>query len=416
MGFAAATPDLDRLSRHLADREAILILDNAEHLVDDVATAAEALAHACPRVRLLVTSREPLGVEGEWTYRVGSLTEQDATRLFVDRARHADASFTLTDANAETVTQICQRLDGIPLALELSAACADSMAPQRILQRLNERFRLLVGGRRTAVGRHQTMRAALEWSEALLSDDERRLFRRMSVFVGDFDVEAVEAVTSGPDLNETEVLALLRRLVERSLVLLLRDEIGERYRLLETLREFGRERLVASGEAEVVALAHASHYAALANSLSDRYHRSHERVDPVLAERHLANFRLALEFAADHDPASLADLAGALAPVWLQRPRVDEGRHWMEAGLTHALAGSEQRFRLLNGLSAVALRKDDLAAARSWADEAVQNRRQSGDERGLVESLLLLGQVIAVRGTRQAASTLCARRSILPAA
>ncbi|MDQ6900970.1 MAG: LuxR C-terminal-related transcriptional regulator [Candidatus Dormibacteraeota bacterium] len=411
MGFAAATPDLDRLSGHLSDREAIVLLDNAEHLVADVAAAAEALVRGCPRLRLLVTSREPLGVEGEWIYRLGSLLEEDAIRLFVDRARHADAWFALTDVNAETVAQICRRLDGIPLALELCAACAGSMAPERILQRLDERFRLLVGGPRTAVARHRTMRAALEWSEALLADDERRLYRRLSVFAGDFDLEAAEAVVTGPDLAVAEVLPLLRRLVERSLVLLLRDDVGERYRLLESLREFGRERLVASGEAEALALAHARYHTELAHTIFARYHtapvhtlfdnyRSVDLVDPELVDRHLANFRLALEFAADHDSAWLADLAGALAPVWLQMIHADEGRRWMEAGLAYTPTGSEQRYRLLVALGHIASLQGDFASARSWADEALQNRRQSGDERGSVDALLLLTQAMALSGDR----------------
>jgi non-specific serine/threonine protein kinase len=398
MGLDAATPDLEHLCRHLADREAIVLLDNAEHLVDGVAAAAEALAHGCPGIRLLVTSREPLGVEGEWTYRVGPLAEHDAIRLFVDRARHADTGFTPTDATAETVAQICRRLDGIPLALELCAACAGSMAPERILQRLDERFGLLVGVRRTAVARHRTMRAAIEWSEALLSDAERRLFRRLSVFAGDFDVDAAEVVAAAPDLPVAEVLPLLRRLIERSLVLLLRNDEGERYHLLESLREFGRERLEAAGEAEALAIAHARHYTGLAHSLSDSYYRSHERIDPAPVERHLANFRVALEFATDHDPAWLADLAGALAPLWLQIARVEEGRQWMEAGLACAPRGSEQRFRLLTGLVDVGVRLGDFAHARSWADEALQNRRQCGDERGGIHALLLLSMVTALSG------------------
>ncbi|PZR91986.1 MAG: hypothetical protein DLM67_15410 [Candidatus Nephthysia bennettiae] len=404
MGLAAAASDPDHLSRQLADREGIVLVDNAEHIVDEVAIAAEALLRGCPRLRLLVTSREPLGAEGEWTYRVGSLAEQDAIHLFVDRARQANTGFTLTDANAETVAQICRRLDGIPLALELCAACAGSMATERILERLDERFRLLVGGRRTAVARHRTMRAALEWSEALLGKQEQRLFRRLSVFAGEFDMEAAEVVVAGPDLPAADVLPLLRSLVERSLVMLVRDDTGERYRLLESLRELGRERLVASGEADSIALAHARHHTALAHALFDDYQsigviaRTLDLVTPALVDRNLANFRVALEFTADHDAGSLAELVGALVPVWMQMTHVDEGWRWMQAGLACTLPGSEQRFRLLLPLSYIAYTLGDVATARSWGDEALQNRRQSGDERGSVDALLLLGAVLATGG------------------
>ncbi|MDQ6898048.1 MAG: LuxR C-terminal-related transcriptional regulator [Candidatus Dormibacteraeota bacterium] len=398
MGLTAATPDLDRLTANISNREAVVLLDNAEHLVDDVGDAAEAMVIACPRVRLLITSRESLGVGGEWVYRVGSLAEQAAMRLFVDRARHADARFALTEDNLGTISQICRRLDGIPLALELCAACVGAMTPVRILQRLDERFQLLVGGRRSAVARHRTMRAALEWSDALLSDDERRFFRRLSVFAGDFDMEAAEAVVRGPDLPVAEVMPLLRRLVERSLVLLVRDDAGERYRLLESLRDFGRERLVASGEVEALAEAHARYYTALAHSLTDSRYLSGEGVDPALVEGRLANFRLALEFAADHDSAWLADLAGALAPIWLQMTRIGEGRRWLEAGLAHAAPGSEQRFRLLAGLIDIAAHQNEVGSARSWAEEALRNRRQAGDERGQICALLLLSMAIAMGG------------------
>jgi ATP/maltotriose-dependent transcriptional regulator MalT len=180
--------------------------------------------------------------------------------------------------------------------------------------------------------------------------------------------------------------------------------VGERYRLLETLREFGRERLVASGEAEALALAHARYHTELAHALFARYHtfidnyRTVDLVDPELIDRHLANFRLALEFAADHDSAWLADLAGALAPVWLQMIHADEGRRWMEAGLAYTRTRSEQRYRLLVALGHIASLQGDFASARSWADEALQNRRQSRDERGSVDALLLLAEVMALSG------------------
>ncbi|MBJ7597643.1 LuxR C-terminal-related transcriptional regulator [Candidatus Nephthysia bennettiae] len=398
MGLAVATPDLERLSVHLVGREAILLLDNAEHLVDSVATTVETLITTCARIRWLVTSREPLGAEGEWIYRVGSLAEPDAVQLYMDRARQAGAGFTLTEANAESVAQICRRLDGIPLAVELCAACAGSMSTERILDRLDERFRLLVGGRRTAVARHRTLRAALEWSEALLSDRERQLFRRLSIFAGDFDMEAAEAVGSGPGIPGGDVLQLLRRLVERSLVVLLNDAEDERYRLLESLREFGRERLVAAGEAQAIAAAHARHHTALAHRLWEGAYEREEPLDPALLKALLPDFRLALEFAMEQDGDWLGDLAGALSPLWLDSARVEEGRRWMEAGLAHAAPRSAERFRLLVGLGYAGLRQADFTSSRAWAGEAVRDRRDSDDGPGTIQALLMLAAVIAIGG------------------
>jgi predicted ATPase/DNA-binding CsgD family transcriptional regulator len=398
MRLAAAAPDLERLSVHLAGREAILLLDNAEHLVESVATMVETLVASCARIRCLVTSREPLGAEGEWTYRVGSLAEPDAVQLYLDRARQASAGFTLTEPGAETVAQICRRLDGIPLAVELCAACAGSMSTERILDRLSERFRLLVGGRRTAVGRHRTLRAALEWSEALLSDRERQLFRRLSIFAGDFDMEAAEAVGSGPGIPRGDVLQLLRSLVERSLVMLLSDSEDERYRLLESLREFGRERLVAAGEAQAIAAAHARHHTALAHRLCEAAFEREESLDPAQLRAVLPDFRLALEFAMEEDGAWLADLAGALSPVWVDSALVEEGRRWMEAGLAHAPAPSAQRFHLLVGLGYAGLRQADFTTSQAWAEEAVRDRRDSDDGPGTIQALLMLAAVIAIGG------------------
>jgi predicted ATPase len=219
---SSSNPSPEQLANHLSGRHALLILDNCEHLVDGVAAFAESMIQKCSGLHLLATSREPLGVEAERVYRVGSLPAADAISLFFDRARQAAADIELTVQDHEAISTICERLDGIPLAIELAASCIGSMTPAGILRRLDERFRLLIGGRR-AIPRHRTLRAAVEWSEELLSPDERLVFHRLGVFVGGFDLAAVRAVVVDLGTVKEEAAAVLRRLVERSMVIVDRE-------------------------------------------------------------------------------------------------------------------------------------------------------------------------------------------------
>ncbi len=252
-------------------RRMLLIVDNCEHVLDPVIDVVEAILTGCPTVTIIATSREPLGVAGETVARVESLDERYATELFVLRARSADAGFEPTDADGEAIAGICRRLDGIPLAIELAAARIRSLSPAELLERLDDRFRLLRGGGRGGLERHQTLRATVAWSYQLLSTDAQLLFDRLSVFAGSFDLAAAEAVCAGDDVDTHDIVDLLGDLVDKSMVIASRTERGTRYRLLETLRQYGEERLDDRGETAGVRDAHLHHFVAVAQRLEQRW-------------------------------------------------------------------------------------------------------------------------------------------------
>src|SRR5262249_22671098 len=258
-GLARELPPRDLVLARLADATALVVLDNCEHLLENSADVAATLADHAGSVAVLATSREPLGIEGEQVFRVPSLAlpaeaadaaASEAVRLFVERAASADATFTLTPAIAPCVVEICRRLDGIPLALELAAARIRHLSPPEIARRLDDRFRLLTGGPRGARQRQQTLAAALDWSFQLLAARERVLLRRLAVFIDGFSIEAAEGVCAGDDLARAEVVDVLGALIDKSLVSLHATE--RRYRLLETIRLYALDRLVEAGEVSAV--------------------------------------------------------------------------------------------------------------------------------------------------------------------
>ena len=269
-------PVIDALLKFVGDRHLLLILDNCEHLVQACAELAKCLLGAGPGATILVSSRESLNVGGERIYPlaplaapasattidVAAIAAFPAVQLFVDRATAAQPAFRITDDNAAAVAEVCRRLDGIPLALELAAARLRSMPVERIAQRLSDRFRLLTGGDRTALPRQQTLRALIDWSYDLLEESERALFRRLAAFVGGFTLDAAEKIGAGGEDGEVDVLDLLARLVEKSLVTM--EAVGDRYRMLETVREYAGERLDASAERDAVRARHLDHFLALA--------------------------------------------------------------------------------------------------------------------------------------------------------
>jgi predicted ATPase/DNA-binding SARP family transcriptional activator len=262
---AGASPR-ERLVGAIAGDRVLLVLDNCEHLVDGCAELAESLLRACPMLTIVATSREALGVASEMAWLVPPLASAEAIQLFVERAQATLPSFTLTESNAPALAEICRRLDGIPLAIELAAARVRVLSPEQIAQRLDDAFRLLTAGSRTALPRHRTLRATMEWSFGLLGAREQVLLRRLAVFAGSFTLDAAEAVCAGDPLDAEDILDGVSALVDKSLVVMEAGDGVARYRLLETVRQYGLERLAEAGELEAVEMHHAQHFLALIES------------------------------------------------------------------------------------------------------------------------------------------------------
>lgn len=323
---------IDTLVSFVGDRQMLFVVDNCEHLLDATAALLSPLLSACPRIKLLATSREPIAVAGEVTWRVPSLSlAGDAIELFADRARLVRPEFGLTEESAATVTEICRRLDGIPLAIELAAARVRAMSLNDVLDGLRDRFRLLTGGTRTAVQRQQTLRASVDWSHSLLTAPERILFRRLSAFLGGFDLDAAQAVAAAGDIEGYQVLDQLTLLVDKSLVVAEEGRRAARYRLLETVRQYALEKLGESGEADDTRTRHRDYYLARA-ALIDRTARlDHDQlVDSVEAE--IDNLRAAFTWSLENTHIDHAmRLTTALQPLWLARGRLQEGLAWYRA-------------------------------------------------------------------------------------
>jgi predicted ATPase/class 3 adenylate cyclase len=343
----AERPMLEVLLQYLRPRNLLLILDTCEHLIEEVARVADAILHAASQVRLLATSREPLRIAGEYIYRLpslgvppenGSLVAEEALRygsvaLFAERATASDAKFKLTDESVPIVAEICRRLDGIALAIELAAARVRMLPPRQLAQKLDERFRVLTGGSRTALPRQQTMRALIDWSYDLLSEQEQKLFRRVAIFAGGWTLEAAEAVVTDETLDALDVFDLLSSLSEKSLVVAEAQEIP-RYRLLESMRAFALEKLEQNGELDAMARRHAQWAADLAD-------RVEEATRTVPTSRWVAeyvpefdNARSAVHWALEHGEVVLAArIAADFARPYRNLGLEAEMRSWLDAVL-----------------------------------------------------------------------------------
>ena len=326
---------METLLGFIGDRQMLVVLDNCEHLLDACAALIVALLGACPGLTLLTASREPIGVAGEVTWRVRSLSLADeAIELFTDRARHVRPDFHLTADNTTAVTEICRRLDGMPLAIELAAARIRALSLTEILDSLHDRFRLLTGGARTAVRRQQTLRASVDWSHMLLTEPERVVFRRLAVFLGGFDLDATRAVAGGGEVQPYQVLDLLTLLIDKSLIVAENTTGRTRYRLLETVRQYALEKLGESGEADTVRARHRDHYTAMAALLDTPAGNDYERRIEQ-AETEIDNLRAAFAWSRENTEIALAlALASSLQPLWLARGRIQEGLAWFGAALT----------------------------------------------------------------------------------
>lgn len=330
---------MDTLTRFVAGRHMLVVLDNCEHLIDACAALTVGLLAACPAVAILATSREPLRVAGELAWAVPSLSLTDeAVALFTDRARHVRPDFAVTQNNSSTVIEICRRLDGIPLAIELAAARVRALSPAQILDSLHNRFRLLTGGSRTAVRRQQTLRASVDWSHALLTESERVLFRRAAVFMGGFDLDAAQEVCGDGDVERYQTLDQLTLLIDKSLIAAEDGHFGTRYRMLETVRQYALEKLGESGESDAVRERHRDHYAALATLVDAPVHAERQRrIAQAVVE--MDNLRAAFTWCRENGQITTAlGLASALQPVWISRGRLQEGLAWFVNALSDAAA------------------------------------------------------------------------------
>lgn len=401
------------LGDFLSTKHLLLILDNCEHVIEASAQLAADLLGACPHLTILATSREALGVPGEITWRVPSLSAPDparlpateaiarfeAVRLFAERAAANDPSFVLTGKRAPSVAQICHRLDGIPLAIELAAARAKVLTTDQIAARLDDRFRLLTRGARTAPPRHRTLRGAIDWSYDLLSPVEQLLFRRMAVFASGCSLEAAEAVCAGEGLAESEVLEHLSSLVDKSLLMVEEQEGRSRYRMLETIRHYAGEKLAASGEESEARADHLAWFASLAEQAEPRLVGAEQTswLDRLEAEHD--NLRRALDWAVNRDAEKGLDLAAALYTFWFVRG------HWTEARrrLARALSAtpdtsSTTRAKALGAAGALASVQGDHEEARSLVEASLRMRRDLGDQHGVAAALNNLATLIAQQG------------------
>jgi predicted ATPase/class 3 adenylate cyclase len=334
-----ARSTVEALSRFISDRKVLMLLDNCEHLLDSCGELAVALLGGCPQLTILTTSREPIGVDGEVTWRVPSLAlEDEAIELFTDRARRARPDFRVTGDDTGLVAEICRRLDGMPLAIELAAARVRTLSLAQIVESLHDRFRLLTGGARTAVRRQQTLRASVDWSHSLLTDPERTLFRRLAVFVGGFDLEGAQAVGASTEVESYQLLDQLGLLVDKSLVVAEEVSGAMRYRFLETVRQYALEKLAESGEADVVRTRHRDHFASISALLDTPARRGfNARLDRTDTE--IDNLRAAFAWSQDNrDLDAAVELASSLQPLWQTRGRLREGLAWFKAILTNDVA------------------------------------------------------------------------------
>jgi predicted ATPase len=306
----------DAVLDYLGPKRLLVVIDNCEHLLSAVAKVIDAISHRCRDVALIATSREGLAVAGEQIIAVPALAvaeagadrdtllQVDAVRLFCDRAVEASSNFAMTDGNAAHVAQLCRRLDGIPLAIELAAARVRSLPPEELVARLDQRFRLLTRGSRAALERQQTLRNTIDWSYDLLSEAERMALNRVSVFAGGWDLDAAEAVVGGDDLERSEVVDVLGQLVDKSLVDVAHTDGGARYRLLETIRQYAQERLEMSGGAASVRGRHLDHFLAVSEQMGPRLRGREQLECSALLSRDADNLRAALDWAVE---ASLPD-------------------------------------------------------------------------------------------------------------
>ncbi|MGH2418348.1 MAG: ATP-binding protein, partial [Candidatus Limnocylindria bacterium] len=391
---------LPALAAVLAEQHALLIFDNCEHVLDAVVSLADTLLRRCPDVRILVTSREALGMAGESLMPVPSmslpdaaatatpeelerLSASDSVRLFLDRGQAVDPGFRLTGENAEAVVQVCRRLDGIPLAIELAAARLRSLPPAQIAARLDQRFRLLTGGSRTALPRHRTLRAAMDWSIDLLPEAERVLVHRLATFSGSFSLEAAEAVASGGPVEADEMIDLLAHLIDKSLLMPEPTPTEARYRMLETIRDYAQERLAESDEAAEMHARHRDWFVSLVDQARPGFFSGAEQAGWLTRlSDELDNLRAALQWSHDDPDGASTELglASGLWRFWEIRGHLAEGSAWLSRALERSGGEvSARRASALTGAGVLASHRGDHRAAVAFHEASLLVHRELGD-------------------------------------
>jgi predicted ATPase/class 3 adenylate cyclase/Tfp pilus assembly protein PilF len=416
------------LTEHLKPKRTLLVLDNCEHLLSAITRLADGLLRACPGVKILANSREGMGTAGEVVYRVPSLSlpdpkkpqtvvsisQYESVRLFVERAAAVLPTFTVTNANAPALASVCHRLDGIPLAIELAAARVRVLSLEQIAARLDDRFRFLTGGSRSALPRQQTLRALIDWSFELLTLPEQTMLARLAVFAGGWTLEAAEAVTAGDGIEEWEVLDLLTGLVDKSLALVQTQGESTRYLLQETVRQYARDLpLFRETEAEIRGR-HRDCFMALAEEADPYLDGPQQKEWFARLEAEHDNFRAVLDFCAqDPEPQSATAAVRLTAAVywfWFVRGYISEGRAYLAAALERDAggAGPKVRARALTGAGILAREQGDYVEAYARFTQSLELAREQSDLRGVTGALNNLGMLALDQGDYEAARPLYA--------
>jgi predicted ATPase/DNA-binding CsgD family transcriptional regulator len=390
---------ISALAEYLSDKHMLLVLDNCEHLRNACAVLADTVLRAAPALRVLATSRQVLGLTGEHIFQVPTLSVPDAdwcpppaalyqyeaVSLFLDRATAVKPNFTLTEANAETIARICQRLDGLPLAIELTAVRLRALSVGEVLERLEDRYRLLTAGSPGVLPRHQTLRALIDWSYGLCSERERVAWACLSAFSGGFDVPAAEAVCAFDGPTASAVLDTLATLVDKSILVAEEHEGRVRYHMLETIREYGRDRLRESGTESAVRKRHCDHFERMVEQARDEWCGSGQQRWMVRILREHNNIRAVLEFSLTEPGQAEAGLkiAGALWFFWIATGLTAEGRRWLERLLGLEAAPSTWRNRALWVCAYLCILQEDIG----WAEPLIADCRRNAEQHGDAESI-----------------------------
>ncbi|MDQ3022248.1 MAG: tetratricopeptide repeat protein [Bacteroidota bacterium] len=410
----------DTLCDYLKDKEILIILDNCEHLIEQCAKLTEKLLCTSPKLKIIATSREALRCSGEQTYRVLSLdtpnpkdkispeklSQYEAVRLFIERAMSVDSTFHVNNNNAHALAHICYQLDGIPLAIELAAARTKVLSVEKICERLNDRFNLLIGGKRTALPRQQTLKALVDWSYDLLTEKEKILWRRLTVFAGGWTIEAAEEVCFDEKIKKEDVLELLNQLTEKSIIIFEREK--ERYRVLETLKQYGEEKLREANEEEEILSKHLHYFVEISETAEPKLNGSEIQIWLEKLEADHINLRSAIEWSIrDGNKEEGSRLAEALGYFWIIRGHYSTGRRLLESILDKAQGVSRNLLaKLLNRLGSIVMNLGEYEQAQKYYEESLSLRREMEDKRGIAVSLNSLGGVAFHQGNYEQAQRL----------